>query len=411
MRKLLLSLVILSIVLNVASASYGNSRIQMVRAWTVDGAEGVPIDFQGAVSVNNSNQNIVSVSTVPPMQQEMRDGVMWVEYNGTPTSDHLVLTATVIVDIDYDPNITSDSAVPGTPLNSTNLTEADDAVSGQARLLENSSSSLDTIRTLTDWVHKNVIYDLSYWGHTKSAIQAFNERRGVCVEYTHLLIAMARSLGFDTKYVTGYIYVNGWQQHAWAEILVPGYGWLPADATFGQVGIMDDTHYGIQYADDQSGAFDTLNSTSTTANLSVQDTPSVVMESTDAKGVSMSMSLDNKTLVADVTLNNSRPGYVYGSYAFQAPQNYNANNYGIMLLKPNQIQHIFQPLNSSFFQSGLIYTVPLSVSFNDVAIERNIQIEGATPSNASAGTSPPSACPSAIIMLAISSFLAFRSRP
>ena len=83
MGKLLLSLIVLSIAFNLANASYGYSRIQMEREWTVDGANGVPIYFQGAVSVNNSYQRIVSVSTVPPMRQELRDGVMWVEYNGT----------------------------------------------------------------------------------------------------------------------------------------------------------------------------------------------------------------------------------------------------------------------------------------------------------------------------------------
>ena len=345
------------------------------------------------------------------MQQELRDGVMWVEYTGTPTSDHMILKATVVVDIDYDPHIANDSAVPGTPLNSTNLTEASDAISNQARLLEDENSSLDTIRALTDWVHTNVMYDLSYWGHTKSAVEVFSERRGVCVEYTHLLIAMARSLGFDTKYVTGYIYVNGWQQHAWAEILVPGYGWLPADATFGQVGIMDDTHYGIQYADDQSGAYDTLNSTSTEVNLSVRDTPSVVTESTDAKGVSMSMQMDNKTLVADVTINNSRPEYVYGTYAFQAPQNYNADKFGIILLQPGQAQQLLQPINTSYFQSGLVYTVPISVSFNDITIERDIQVIGSTQAEGSPGNVQPSGCPSATILLATLGFLAFRSRP
>lgn len=410
MGKLLLSLIVLSIAFNLANASYGYSRIQMEREWTVDGANGVPIYFQGAVSVNNSYQRIVSVSTVPPMRQELRDGVMWVEYNGTPSSDHFVLKATVIADIDYDPHIASDAPVSGTALNSTNLTEADAAMSGQARLLENDSSSLDTIRSLTDWVHKNIVYDLSYWGDTKSALDAFTERRGVCVEYTHLLIAMARSLGFDTKYVTGYIYVNGWQQHAWAEILVPGFGWLPADATFGQVGIMDDTHFGIQYADDQSGAFDLLSSTSTTANLSVHDTPSVVLENSDAKGISMSFSMDNETDVAKVTINNSRPEYVFGSYAFQAPQNYNADSFGIMLLHPNESRQLFQPISSSYFQSGLIYTVPISVSFNDVMIQKDIQIQGATVP-ATTVNNAQSPCLPYVFLLILAGLIAFRIRP
>jgi hypothetical protein len=413
LKQFLLSLLILSIALNTVNASsYGYSRIKMEREWIVDGANGTPIDFQGALSANNSFQRIISLSTEPQMTQEVRDGIIWVSYAGTPTSDHLVLKATVIADVDYDPHILSDSPVPGTKLNYTNLTEPDDGISKQAHMLERDGSSLETIRALTEWVHKNVTYDISYWGKTKSARETFVVRRGVCVEYTHLLIAMARSLGFDTRYVSGYIYVNGWQQHAWAEIFVPGYGWLPADATFGQVGIMDDTHFAIHYAADQSATFDTLTSTSTAVNLDAKDTPSVLQQGPEEKGIAMSFSMDARTYIFDVTLNNSRPEYVYGAYSFQVPQSYGADNDGIILLHPNQEQHLFHAINSSFFESGLTYKVPVSISFNDVMIQKDIQIEGKSPqitgTDTGSTSTQPSACPSYIILLLIPCIMALR---
>lgn len=60
---------------------------------------------------------------------------------------------------------------------------------------------------------------------------------GVCQDFAHLFITVARSWGIPTRYVMGYldpgICYTGEQlaTHAWAEALVPGAGWLGFDAT------------------------------------------------------------------------------------------------------------------------------------------------------------------------------------
>ena len=308
-----------------AAESFGYSRIKLERTWIVHDAKGVQIELHGALSVNNSYQQIVSVTTDPPMEQEMKDGVLWVTYNGTPDSDNFTIRGTVIADIDYDPKISSDGPMPLTQLNASNLTMWDENISSMATSLADDQSQLKTIRAITGWVHDNMTYDVNYWGKSISAREVFQERRGVCVEYTHLLISMARSLGFDTKYVSGYIYQDGWQQHAWAEIDVPGFGWLPADATFGQVGVLDNTHFGIHYGQDQSDTYDTLTATSESVSLDAVDTPTVMLQTTDPKGVQLTMNMDPETYVADVTLTNNRPYYAFGAYSFEVPQNYGAD--------------------------------------------------------------------------------------
>lgn len=60
---------------------------------------------------------------------------------------------------------------------------------------------------------------------------------GVCQDFAHLFITVARSWGIPARYVMGYldpgICAEGEElaTHAWAEALVPGGGWIGFDAT------------------------------------------------------------------------------------------------------------------------------------------------------------------------------------
>ncbi|HSS93331.1 MAG TPA: transglutaminase family protein [Candidatus Dormibacteraeota bacterium] len=61
-------------------------------------------------------------------------------------------------------------------------------------------------------------------------------RAGVCQDFAHLFIAVARAMGVPARYVSGYIHdprehgVMG-ASHAWAEAWVPQRGWIGYDAT------------------------------------------------------------------------------------------------------------------------------------------------------------------------------------
>ena len=50
---------------------------------------------------------------------------------------------------------------------------------------------------------------------------------------------------FPARYVSGVAYsnlINDSQEHAWAEVYFPGYGWVPYDTTFGQYSYIDTSH-------------------------------------------------------------------------------------------------------------------------------------------------------------------------
>jgi transglutaminase-like putative cysteine protease len=71
--------------------------------------------------------------------------------------------------------------------------------------------------------------------HT-SAAEAWKDRKGVCQDYAHVMIALCRGLGIPARYVSGYFY-NGKTgdeneaSHAWVEIFLPHFGWKGFDPT------------------------------------------------------------------------------------------------------------------------------------------------------------------------------------
>jgi transglutaminase-like putative cysteine protease len=59
--------------------------------------------------------------------------------------------------------------------------------------------------------------------------------KGVCQDFTHLMIAVLRSFGVPARYVSGYIHRENKesQSHAWCEVWLPDVGWTGFDPTNG----------------------------------------------------------------------------------------------------------------------------------------------------------------------------------
>jgi transglutaminase-like putative cysteine protease len=69
-------------------------------------------------------------------------------------------------------------------------------------------------------------------------VEAFALKAGVCQDLTHVLLGMARHLGFPARYVSGYFHrADGMTEqdagHAWAEVYVPAIGWVSFDPANG----------------------------------------------------------------------------------------------------------------------------------------------------------------------------------
>lgn len=104
------------------------------------------------------------------------------------------------------------------------------------RLFGDLAPGWDRVQAILDWVHQNVRYGYEYARATKTAMDVFNERTGVCRDFQHLSIALCRALNIPARYASGYLGDIGvpplptpMDFHAWFEVYLGG-RWYPVDA-------------------------------------------------------------------------------------------------------------------------------------------------------------------------------------
>ncbi len=61
------------------------------------------------------------------------------------------------------------------------------------------------VQSVCDWVHAKVSFGYQYARPTKSALDVFTERFGVCRDFQHLAVTMCRALNIPARYATGYL--------------------------------------------------------------------------------------------------------------------------------------------------------------------------------------------------------------
>lgn len=72
-------------------------------------------------------------------------------------------------------------------------------------LFGGTSPGWSRVQSICDYVHQLLKFDYEQASPTKSALTAFNERAGVCRDFTHLAIAFCRAMNIPARYCTGYI--------------------------------------------------------------------------------------------------------------------------------------------------------------------------------------------------------------
>jgi len=61
------------------------------------------------------------------------------------------------------------------------------------------------VQAICDFVHEHITFGYEHARITKTAWDAYNERTGVCRDFTHLAIALCRSMNIPGRYCTGYL--------------------------------------------------------------------------------------------------------------------------------------------------------------------------------------------------------------
>ena len=84
---------------------------------------------------------------------------------------------------------------------------------------------------IRDWVHNHVRFDYKSARPTKTALDVFTERVGVCRDFQHLAITLTRAMNIPARYVTGYLgdirvpFGGPGDFSAWYEVFLDGRWW------------------------------------------------------------------------------------------------------------------------------------------------------------------------------------------
>ncbi|MGY9048889.1 MAG: transglutaminase family protein [Rhodobacterales bacterium] len=101
-------------------------------------------------------------------------------------------------------------------------------------------SAVPFLRSLCHTIHRVMGYSSREEMGTQTAGQTIAKARGTCRDFAFLFMEATRRFGFAARFVTGYLNdagsgdgapVGGGATHAWADVFVPGEGWIEFDPT------------------------------------------------------------------------------------------------------------------------------------------------------------------------------------
>jgi Transglutaminase-like enzymes, putative cysteine proteases len=107
------------------------------------------------------------------------------------------------------------------------------------------TDTLALLKDLSAGISSHIWYQSREDEGTQTPLQTLDRGWGACRDSAVLLVEAARSLGFGARIVSGYLYnpdsaligtsLSG-STHAWAEIYLPGAGWIAFDPTNRSIG-------------------------------------------------------------------------------------------------------------------------------------------------------------------------------
>ena len=105
--------------------------------------------------------------------------------------------------------------------------------------IEAGDDPLESLIRLSDTLHDSFEYVPGSTSAASPIEETLKSRKGVCQDYAHVMIAIARSWHIPARYVSGYLYAASqdgeaevqYASHAWVECRLPGLDWIGLDPT------------------------------------------------------------------------------------------------------------------------------------------------------------------------------------
>jgi transglutaminase-like putative cysteine protease len=108
--------------------------------------------------------------------------------------------------------------------------------------------AFDVLCSLNQYIGEEFRYVARYTMDTQSPKDTIAKGTGTCRDFAALMVESSRVMGFPSQFVSGYLYddaiieddnqdlVGGGNTHAWAQVHLPGAGWIEFDPTNNLVG-------------------------------------------------------------------------------------------------------------------------------------------------------------------------------
>ncbi|PIN78586.1 hypothetical protein COY26_00215 [Candidatus Woesearchaeota archaeon CG_4_10_14_0_2_um_filter_33_10] len=272
-----------------------------------------------------------------------------------------------------------------------NIDLNDDIIRIASDIAEGEDDLYVIIHNIAEWVSKNIEYNIKYGTSTEKASWVLKKRIGTCDEFSSLFIALCRALGIPARYVSGVAYSNipgleGFGNHAWAEVYFPDYGWVPFDPTYGEFGFVNPSHIKLKTSADSGNTSTSYEWKGSKFDVSPEKLDiSAALKKTDgiksplisikADALKNSIGFGSYNLV-ETTISNLNSYYVPVTLRLSAPVELDViDNKKNILLKPKEIKKVYWVVRlTEDLKRNYIYTLPVTVyELSDISSTSSVE--------------------------------------
>lgn len=354
----------------------GEALVYVQKNWTIT-SEGPASDLSlnGSFLLENPYQKILWMEATDGAELVGSNGSVRLFYSAEQFSGEKMISATALVKSIYP--ITTPSSPPfnPSPAPASGLIAYDSPMSDFAySFTEGMETELEVASALADWTYKYVNYNDSHWGSPSPAKEVFHNPEAMCVGYTHLYISLLRSLGFETRFVSGYAYSEKWQPHTWAEAKM-GNRWVPFDPTFQESLSLDARHIAIRYTEDQEGTRETLTARGAKINFSSSTRLTTSEKLAFPETLFVHSMFSNDSL--RITVYNPTEEYATPTYHFTMPGEFIQQDTRILFIPPRSSVNLRYNLDTSSLQPGYAHSLPYEVKVQGTSLseQRSIVVQ------------------------------------
>lgn len=73
------------------------------------------------------------------------------------------------------------------------------------KLFGHTPAGWDRVQAICDFVHRHIVFGYQHASVTRTAMEAFQDKNGVCRDYAHLAVTFCRCMNIPARYCTGYL--------------------------------------------------------------------------------------------------------------------------------------------------------------------------------------------------------------